>query len=352
MLVGLSGGVDSAVAALVLLEAGYRVHGVTFSLWTDSSLSAENRCCSAHALGSARQTAERLGIPHDVVDLADPFYRVVVEPFVATYAGGMTPNPCVACNARLRMPMLFRLAGQWGLDGIATGHYARLVGVPPRLHRARAEDKDQSYVLARVDPQVLESAHFPLGELDKAEVRARAKRAGLEVHGRAESQEICFIPDNDHRRFLSERLEHRPGPICDLNGRQIGHHAGIHRFTIGQRKGLGIAAAQPLYVVAIRGQDNAVIVGPAAVLEVRELEVRDITWHEPALLEQPLRVQIRSTGRPVAAEVLAWEGDGLRLGLRGSERAAAPGQTAVIYHGDQVVCGGVIVSSWSGLRPS
>lgn len=342
ILVGLSGGVDSAVAALLLVRAGYHVSAVTFSLWTDPDCRGENRCCSADGILAARRTAEDLGIPHEVVDLSTAFFRDVVQPFVHAYEEGRTPNPCVACNAGVRVPALVRMADEMGCRLVATGHYARMVGTPPRLHRGRSEAKDQSYVLAGVQPILLERVRFPLGELSKDRVRSLAGLAGLEVGSRAESQEICFIPDNDHRRFLETRLMPRPGPIRDRCGREMGRHEGIHRYTIGQRKGLGLAAAEPLYVLEISGHDGALIVGPSHLLVVKRLLVRGLVWHRRPVSMRGLCVQIRSTGRAVPVSVLHHEDDLLELDLEGRERAAAPGQTAVLYSGDAVVCAGTI----------
>lgn len=349
VLCGLSGGVDSAVAALLLVRAGLRVHAVTFSLWVDPAQRAENRCCSAEGLLAARRVAEQLGIAHELVDLGAAFFDRVVTGFVAAYAAGRTPNPCVRCNARVRIPALLRLADELGIPRVATGHYARMLGDPPRLHRARHESKDQSYVLAGVDPALLERVVFPLGELDKHTVRRLAREAHLESHSRPDSQEICFIPDNNYRRFVSSRVEARPGPIVDLEGNLLGHHAGIHHFTIGQRKGLGIAAPRPLYVVAIQAERATVVVGPAAALPVHTLEVRGITWHQDGPLPQEPTVQIRSTGVAVHARVLDARADVLLLDLAGRERAAAPGQTAVVYDGSRVVCAGTITRSGAGL---
>ncbi len=236
-LVGLSGGVDSAVAALLLLQGGLRVEAVTFALWSDPACNRPNLCCSAESILAARATAQQLGIEHHLVDLADPFLREVVEPFVEEYARARTPNPCVRCNAYLRFPVLRSLADRRRLSHLATGHYARLSGNPPRLRRAMVAGKDQSYVLAQVLPRLLAGSLFPLGGLSKAQVREVALRAGLPVHSRPESQEACFIPDNDYRRFLRTRVDPRPGAIVDLSGQEIGRHRSLFDFTVGQRKG-------------------------------------------------------------------------------------------------------------------
>ncbi|NLE75009.1 MAG: tRNA 2-thiouridine(34) synthase MnmA [Actinobacteria bacterium] len=345
VLVGLSGGVDSAVAAMLLVRAGHRVCGVTFSLWTDPDCRGQNLCCSSDTLLAAERIAEDLGITHEVVDLSADFYADVVRPFVEGYARGCTPNPCVACNAYVRVPALLRKADEMGYRLVATGHYARMQGTPPRLHRGRSQAKDQSYVLAGVQPALLERLLFPLGDLTKAQVRSLALQAGLDVGAQAESQEICFIPDNDHRRFLATRLTPKPGLILDHYGREIGKHDGIHRFTIGQRRGLGVAATEPLYVLEIRQGDGVVIVGAAEFLAVRRLTVRELVWHRRPVSMSGLTVQIRSMGRAVPVHVIHYEEEVLELDLECRERAAAPGQAAVLYSGDAVVCGGIIATS-------
>lgn len=343
VLVGLSGGVDSAVAAFLLLEQGYRVIGVTFTLWTDPDIGSDHGCVPGEAVRAAKEVASHLGIRHEVIDLSRWFYEEVVKPFVATYARGWTPNPCVCCNARVRFPALVSLADRLDAAYVATGHYAIVENRPTRLLRGKQEEKDQSYVLARVDPTLLRRLLLPLGKWSKEDVRALAEGAGLPVAHRRESQDICFVPDNDHRRFLSTRVVPKPGPIVDETGRVLGWHSGIHNFTVGQRKGLGIAASQPLYVLAIRSSDAAVVVGGGDRLAVHRLRVEDITWHEYPPPPKDLSVKIRSMGRPVAAVLSSWSEHSVELDLGGRERAASPGQTAVVYEQNRVVCAGTIV---------
>lgn len=345
VLVGLSGGVDSAVAALLLQQSGLRVEAVTFALWSDPACSQPNLCCSAESILAARATAEQLGIEHHLLDLADPFLRDVVEPFVEEYARARTPNPCVRCNARLRFPALRSLAEQLGLSHVATGHYARLGGQPPRLRRAVAVGKDQSYVLAQVPPDLLAGSLFPLGGLSKALVRQMALRAGLPVHSRPESQEACFIPDNDYRRFLRTRVDPRPGVIVDLAGKEIGRHRSYFDFTVGQRKGLGIAAPAALYVVALRESSAEVVVGPQEALQVAGMVVSHVVRHRPGGDEDDVLVQFRSSGGTVPATASPW-GDGLRVHFTKPGLGVAPGQVAVAYSGEDVLWSGIIDETW------
>lgn len=344
-LVGLSGGVDSAVAALLLVQSGLRVVGVTFALWSDPTCDQPNLCCSAESILAARATAEQLSVEHHLLDLSHPFLREVVEPFVEEYARARTPNPCVRCNARLRFPALRSLADHLRLSHIATGHYARLSGDPPRLRRAAAREKDQSYVLSQVDAGLLADSLFPLGGFSKAQVRRLAREAGLPVHSRPESQEACFIPDNDYRRFLRTRVEPRPGAIVDVRGKEIGRHGSFFDFTVGQRKGLGIAAAAPLYVVALREQSAQVVVGPREALKVAGLVVRDVVCHRLPDGGEAVLLQFRSTGEAVPARFSAGAGR-LHVSFAQPAVGVAPGQVAVAYEGEDVLWSGIIDRTW------
>lgn len=350
VLVAMSGGVDSATAALILTGEGRRVIGVTFRFWSDPTCGPGGGCCSPETVVRARRAAHALGIPHFTVDLGGPFYRDVVEYFVREYAGGRTPNPCVRCNGSLRFGELVSLADRMGLGYVATGHYARLAGLPPLLQRGADLQKDQSYVLARVSPGLLRRARFPLGHLTKTQVRAIAREAGLEAHDAVESQEICFIPDDDHRRFLRERLGERPGHIVDTEGNVLGRHAGIYNFTVGQRKGLGVAGSQPLYVTAVISENDTVVAAPRAALAVDTIVVDDVVRHVPDL---PTNVwaQLRSSGGPICSE-LDDRGSSLVLRLDEPVAGVAPGQTAVVYSEAAVLAAGTIVSArMSGENP-
>lgn len=345
VLVGMSGGVDSSTAALELKRAGLGVVGVTFRLWSDPACASGRGCCSPETILAARRTAHALGLPHLTVDLSQPFRETVVETFVSEYACGRTPNPCVRCNAGLRFGALAALADRLGARWIATGHYARVSGDPPRLCRGADPAKDQSYVLAQVPPALLERARFPLGELTKAQTRARARAAGLAAHDSPESQEICFIPDNDYRRFLQERLGERPGAIVDQEGHVLGRHRGTYNFTVGQRRGLGVPAPAPLYVREILAAEDIVVVGPVDTLRVRTVVAEDVVIHRWPV---PTRgtVQLRSSGRVFPAAV---QFDPARsravFALQEEAPGVAPGQAAVFYQGDAVILAGTIVET-------
>ncbi len=339
-LVAMSGGVDSSAAALLLRQTGEPVAGVTFRLWADPSCSMGSGCCSPETVRAARRMAHHLGLPHLTVDLTHRFFEEVVEHFVAEYAVGRTPNPCVSCNSALRFEALIGLADRLGATQVATGHYARMMGRPPRLHRGVDPAKDQSYVLSRVDPVVLQRVVFPLGGLVKSEVRRLAREAGLEAHDAEESQEICFIPDDDYRRFLTDRLGRRAGTIVDGEGRVLGSHEGTFRFTVGQRKGLGISSSEPLYVTAIGAANGTVVVGTRDDLKVTEVRLGQVVEHGK-LEKGPLTAQFRSSGGVVAVEVSGAGADTvLKLKTHGS--GVALGQTGVVYEGDAVLRAGSI----------
>jgi len=337
ILVGLSGGVDSAVAASLLVERGYRVVGVTLRLCPGEPSWHGPHRGSAEALERAGSVADKLGIEYHVVDARRAFEERVVRYFVDEHEAGRTPNPCVKCNARLRFGLLLEIASGMSLDHIATGHYARMVGEPRSLARGVDRAKDQSYVLAEVDPALLRRTLFPLGDMTKGEVKTRAAQEGLMQGSVVESQEICFIPDNDHRRFLRERLGERPGRLIDRSGKVVGRHEGTYNFTIGQRKHIGVAGPEPLYVVGVAADCGEVTVGGVRELEVGAVTIDGIVRHRPAGTG-PLMAQLRSTGDAVPAHMDAAETIVLEAPLKG----IAPGQTAVLYEGDAVVLAGTI----------
>jgi len=332
--------VDSAVAALKLIDEGRTLETATVRLWAGGD---RRSCCSPGALQRARQTAAWLGLPHHFVDREAEFEAAVVEPFVEAYLGGETPNPCVSCNPR-RLAALVGLADELGLARVATGHYARLVWRDGEPYVARGADpaKDQSYMLWAVPPQVLARLEFPLGETTKRETRAAAEAAGMPAAAAPESQEVCFAADG-YRRFLDERgVQPEAGAIVDRHGAVLGTHQGHWRYTIGQRRGLGVSSSEPLFVLARRAAENEVVVGRREELEVREVTVRDLVdrglGDGEGLLVQ---LRCRSPAAPVAA-----------LERRGAERVvvrlgepfagAAPGQAAVFYRDAVVVGGGVL----------
>ena len=337
--VAMSGGVDSAVA---LLRAGPDAIGVTLRLWLDPrGPDAERACCSPEAVLAARATCHRLGIPHVTLDLREEFRRAVVEPFVRGYARGETPNPCIRCNGSFRFAELLSFAERAGAARLATGHYARIVEREGRLLLARATDpnKDQSYMLARLDPRFLARLWFPLGEQGKDETRAEAARAGLEAASRAESQEACFLAGGDYRDFLERHgLAAADGPVLDEDGNELGRHGGFWRFTPGQRKGLGVAAREPLYALRSDPGTNAVVVGPRAALATREVYARG-RLHLP-VTRADAKLRYRSPAVP--ASVTATE-TGFTLQLDEPAYGVAPGQAAVLYADEAVVGSGTIV---------
>jgi tRNA-specific 2-thiouridylase len=338
--VAMSGGVDSAVA---LLRAGPDAVGVTLRLWLDPrGPDTERACCSPEAVLTARATCHRLGIPHVTLDLREEFRRAVVEPFVRGYAKGQTPNPCIRCNGSFRFAELLSFAERAGAARLATGHYARIVEREGRLLLARAADarKDQSYMLARLDPRFLERIWFPLGEQGKEDTRTEAARAGLAVASRAESQEACFLAGGDYRDFLERHgLVSQEGPLVDEDGNELGRHRGFWRFTPGQRKGLGLAAGEPLYALRSEPRSNTVVVGSRAALATREVTARG-RLHVPVTRAE---VKLRYRSPAVGARVTGADAAGFRLRLDEPAYGVAPGQAAVLYDGDAVVGAGSIV---------
>ena len=339
--VAMSGGVDSAVA---LLRAGRKAVGVTLRLWLDpAGPDSERACCSPEAVIAARETCHALGLPHVTLDLREEFRRAVVDPFVTAYAGGETPNPCGRCNGDFRFHELLAFADRAGAAKLWTGHYARIVerDGSKLLARAADDEKDQSYMLAPLDPSLLDRIEFPLGEHTKAETRAEAGAARLEVAERRESQEACFLAGDDYRAFLGRRgLEPAEGPIVDEEGRELGHHEGVWRYTPGQRRGIGVAAAEPLYALRSDAATNTLVVGPRGSLACTRVEARG-TLHAPVeRVEAKLRY--RSAALPARVELRP---DGFSLELEQPAYGVAPGQIAVLYADDAVVGCGVVSSA-------
>ena len=336
--VAMSGGVDSAVA---LLRAGRCAIGVTLRLWIDPKApQTERACCSPDAVRAARRTCHGLGLPHVTLDLREEFLRAVVDPFVRAYEEGETPNPCTRCNGAFRFAELLAFADRAGAHRVATGHYARTVRHGRRLLLARATDseKDQSYMLAGLDPALLPRVWFPLGAQTKAETRAEAARAGLAAAGRPESQEACFLGGDDYRAFLERRgLRPAEGPVVDVSGRVLGRHAGYWQFTPGQRRGLGVAAREPLYALQTVPGSNTVVAGPRDELACRTVHVRG-DLHVP-VERAHVKLRYRSQAVPTRVETTP---SGFRLDLEEPAYAVAPGQTAVLYEDDIVVGAGLI----------
>jgi tRNA-uridine 2-sulfurtransferase len=350
IVVALSGGVDSATAAGLLVEAGHRVVGMTLRLYDarGTAASAGGRCCGPRDVEDARQVCAHLGIPFYVVAHEEPFRQAVIDDFVAEYAAGRTPNPCVRCNEHVKFGPLLRRARALGASRLATGHYARLASGPDgavRVLRAVDESKDQSYFLFAMPAADRGSVLFPLGGLAKAETRAHAARLGLPVADKAESQEICFVPDGDHHAFVTRRAGATPAPgeIVDTDGAVVGQHQGVHQFTVGQRRGLRIARPEPQYVVAIDALRRRVTVGPRAELACRRLLVTDVRWPGAAPAGAfTAGVQVRHRHRPAPARIIPQGADAVVLLDAPLESGAAPGQAAVFYDGDAVVGGGWI----------
>ena len=336
--VAMSGGVDSAVA---LLRAGPAAIGVTLRLWIDPAAPASERaCCSPEAVIAARETCHALGLPHVTLDLREEFRRSVVAPFVRGYAEGETPNPCVRCNGSFRFDELLDFANRAGAARLATGHYARVVHHRGRLLLARGADarKDQSYMLAHLDPTVLDRIWFPLGGQTKEQTRAEAARAGLAVASRGESQEACFLGGGDYRDFIRRHgIDEGEGEVVDEAGRRLGSHGGFWRFTPGQRRGLGIAAGEPLYVIRTDPRRNAVVVGPRESLAVETISARGRLYVRVNRAE--VKWRYRSPAVPAAVEETE---EGFRLALDRPAYGVASGQAAVLYENDVVVGAGLL----------
>jgi tRNA-specific 2-thiouridylase len=342
VLVALSGGVDSAVAALCERERGADVVAVTLKLWADQRTDATKSCCSPLAVLGARGVAHQLGIAHLTLDLEELFRAEVVGAFVDGYRNGRTPNPCVICNGDVRIDAMLELADRVGASALVTGHYARLTddGEGPLLSAAADPAKDQSYMLSGLRPTSIARLRFPLADLRKAEVRERARAAGLAVAGKAESQDLCFLAGEGKRSFLERHggLGDRAGEIVDGAGRRLGEHAGHHNFTVGQRRGLGVGNADPLYVLSTDAATNRVTVGSREELATDRVRVRAATLHRAG--GRVDRVRLRYHSKALACEVPAVAAglhDELELSLAEPAYGVAPGQTACLLDGDLVV---------------
>ncbi|HEX8720268.1 MAG TPA: tRNA 2-thiouridine(34) synthase MnmA [Pyrinomonadaceae bacterium] len=363
--VAMSGGVDSSAAAALLKGAGHELVGFTMQLWNqrrglsvgEDGEPLPSRCCSLDDVYDARRVAEDLGFPFYVLNLERDFERDVVEPFVRSYLEGETPIPCVACNSRLKFAALDRTALSVGCEKVATGHYARVrfdgAANRHRLLRGLDARKDQSYFLWELTQEQLSRTLFPLGEMTKDEVREAARRAGLYVAGKRESQEICFVPDGDYAGFIERYLEaegreaERParGEIVDTEGRAVGAHEGVHRYTVGQRRGLGVSRQLPLYVVRVEPEANRVVVGRGDELLSSEFTAAGVNWvafdEPPQPVRADVRVRYRHSESPATVTPLG--GGRARVRFDGPQRAVTPGQACVFYRGEEVVGGGWIV---------
>lgn len=362
--VAMSGGVDSSAAAAMLKEAGHELVGFTMQLWNqrrgltldEQGEPLPSRCCSLDDVYDARRVAEELGFPFYVLNLERDFERDVVGPFVESYLAGETPIPCVACNSRLKFASLERLARTLGCDKVATGHYARVVHDEAagryRLLRGRDARKDQTYFLWELTQGQLARAMFPLGEMEKAEVREAARAHNLYVAGKKESQEICFVPDGDYAGFIDRYLEAEGreedapprGEIVDAGGRVLGEHGGIHRYTVGQRRGLGLSRELPLYVVRVEPEENRVVVGREDELLRTEFTAAGVNWVAFDEPREAVRADVRVRYRHAEAPALVTPlGDNrARVAFDEPQRAVTPGQATVFYRGEEVVGGGWI----------
>ncbi|HEY7833439.1 MAG TPA: tRNA 2-thiouridine(34) synthase MnmA [Ktedonobacterales bacterium] len=365
VVVGMSGGVDSSVAAALLQEQGYDVVGIMLRLWSepasedDDSVErvAENKCCSLESMADARRVAAQLGIPFYVVNVERPFQETIVDYFYEEYAAGRTPNPCLRCNRHIRFTLLLDRALALGADYLATGHYVRVDDDPAtglrRLRRGVDDAKDQSYVLHVLSQQQLRHALFPLGGYTKPDVRAMAAARGLPVASKAESQELCFVAANDYRGFMRRyaeatgRAAPAPGPIYDQAGAEVGRHEGLAAYTVGQRKGLGIAAREPLHVLRLDAARNALVVGPAAALDRDAFALHGTSYQSGQVPSEPFDalIKVRYKAPAVPGRVVPLDDGRAEVTLTQPQRAITPGQAAVFYDattGEQVLGGGLI----------
>ena len=348
VVVGMSGGVDSSVAAYLLKQQGYEVVGVTMKVWPQDCISrAEDKCCGPQAIADARSVAHALGVPHYVVDESVNFERAVIDYFAEEYKAGRTPNPCVMCNEKVKFGNLWGKAKAIGADYIATGHYAIAEHTPDRTILRRGVDrrKDQSYFLFSLRQAQLRRVLLPLGGMEKPEIRAIARQLGLKTADKEDSQEICFVPGNDYKAFLKSHMgahEFHPGRIRDTQGNDLGPHEGIELFTIGQRKGLPGGSASPRYVVDIDPTTSTVIVGEAHDLWCDEFTITHTTWHCDSSAPFEAMVKIRYSHPGAQAIVCPGENGEASVQLREPQRAITPGQAAVCYRGNEVLGGGWI----------
>ncbi len=348
----MSGGVDSSVAAYLLKEQGYDVVGITMQIWQEDKEYEEREggCCSLSAVDDARRVAQKIGIPFYVLNFRDSFKRNVIDYFVDEYINGRTPNPCIACNKYLKFDELLQKARSIGAEYVATGHYAKIEERDGRFQLIRSEDdrKDQTYALYNLTQDQLEHTLMPCGEYTKDKIREIAKEIGLDVHNKKDSEEICFIPDNNHGRYICEVAPNkvREGNFVDKFGNVLGRHKGIVYYTIGQRKGLGLALGRPVFVTDINPLTNTVVVGPEEDIFKTDLVCKDINFISIDKLEEPMEVEakIRYSARPAKATISPIEDGKVKVSFEDKQRAITKGQSVVFYKGDLVVGGGIIES--------
>ncbi|MBP2649380.1 MAG: tRNA-specific 2-thiouridylase mnmA [Firmicutes bacterium] len=352
VVVAMSGGVDSSLTAALLVRQGYDVIGATMQIWDTERESDDRGCCSLTAVGDARRVADTLGIPYYVLNFRDIFQKTVVEYFIREYASGRTPNPCIACNRYVKFEGLLKKAFALGAEYLATGHYSRISFDNQAnryvLRKGVDTTKDQSYALYNLNQQTLKHFLMPLGDFTKVETRQMAREIGLAVADKPDSQEICFVPDDDYKKFLEEKAPQslRPGDMVDTAGNVIGRHKGLPLYTVGQRKGLGLAAGMPLYVVALDPENNRVIVGTNNDVFSSELIAEDMNYIAFDEINQPITagVKIRYNAKEAPATVSPLPGGKVAVKFDTPQRAVTPGQAVVLYDGDVVLGGGTIAS--------
>ncbi|MDP2728405.1 MAG: tRNA 2-thiouridine(34) synthase MnmA [Dehalococcoidia bacterium] len=352
VVVAMSGGVDSSVAAALLSRAGHRVIGVTMRLWDGEDGPAFSRtCCSLDSIEDARRVCQVLGIPFYPLNLTREFQKYVIDYFCQEYQVGRTPNPCLACNRFVKFSFLLGRARALGADFLATGHYARVEFRDGRYHLLRALDpaKDQSYVLYTLGQEELARLLFPVGDYHKGEIRRLAQEWGLPVAQKPDSQEVCFVTEGDYRDFLADRVHFSPGPVVDQEGHELGSHRGLPFYTVGQRRGLGLALGQPYYVVGLDQPRNTLVVGPQEALEASALLAGEVSFVSGKLPQETVQVEAQIRYRsPAVPAVLSPVANGFRVDFAQPQRAVTPGQAVVFYLGEEVLGGGTIEAA---LRP-
>ncbi len=352
VVVGMSGGVDSSVAALILKEQGYDVIGVTMQIWQDEEpeqVSENGGCCGLSAVEDARRVAEVIGIPHYVMNFRQEFQKKVIDYFVGEYYKGRTPNPCIACNRYIKWEALLHRSLEIGADYIATGHYGRIIRLQNgrySVEKSVSKNKDQSYVLYNLTQEELKHTLFPIYGYEKEQVREMAEKAGLPVAHKKDSQDICFVPDGDYAGFIAREtgLADRPGSFIDKSGKILGQHNGITHYTVGQRKGLGVSFGEPRFVIAINPADNTVTLGSREDLMVTKVNVSDVNFMSVEGFTEPVRVmgKLRYSQTEAPCTITQTSGDTLVAEFDKPVRAATPGQSAVFYDNGCIVCGGII----------
>jgi tRNA-uridine 2-sulfurtransferase len=363
VVVGMSGGVDSSVAAALLVEQGYEVIGVTMRLWTEErpeEFKGHQQCCSVEDTDDARRVAGQLGIRHYVMNFEQQFKERVVDNFVAEYAAGRTPNPCVRCNEHIKYRALLDRLPALDAEYVATGHYARVSHPAPdaaagdrhRLLRAVDLSKDQSYVLYMLQQEQLGKLLLPIGELTKVQVREQARRLGLDVADKPDSVEICFVPGNDYRAFVEERVAMEPGEMRDESGTTIAEHRGVAAYTLGQRKGLGVALGEPRFVTGIDPVANIVTIGTEDELFSDCAEIGEVRWTAGAAPEDGSRLEAKARykAEPAPGTLIETDGEAATIRFDKRQRALTPGQTVALYDGDEVLGGGTIERAWRSAR--